>query len=138
MLLEQDDPEASRRRAVLIEGMLQRLRPGQFPTFHAALQSILGIAYGELPMGDRAANLRRAIACYQQAIGPGRAAFGGVGLEEDAGVGQPLGSGLTGGDEVVEGLTFVGRQRHDVLLQVGAPGGVIAPGEPMRPHPSSL
>src|SRR5512142_731851 len=68
MLLEQDDPEASRRRAVLIEGMLQRLRPGQFPTFHAILQSILGTTYAELPVGDRAANLRRAIACYEQAL----------------------------------------------------------------------
>ena len=30
--------------------------------------------------------------------------FGGVGLERDAGVGQLLGGGLAGGDEVVEGL----------------------------------
>jgi len=68
MHLEQHDPEAPRRRAVLIEGMLQRLRPGQFPTFHATLQSNLGAAYGELPVGDRAANLQKAIACYEQAL----------------------------------------------------------------------
>ena len=68
MLLEQDDPEASRRRAVLIEGMLHRQRPGQFPTFHAALQSILGNAYLRLPVGDQGANLQRAIACFEQAL----------------------------------------------------------------------
>ena len=68
MLLEEHDPEAPCRRAVLTEGMLQRLRPGQFPTFHATLQSILGAAYAALPVGDWAANLQQAIACYEQAL----------------------------------------------------------------------
>ncbi len=40
-------------------------------------------------------------------IGPGGADVGGVGLEQDAGVGQLLGGGLAGGDEVVQGLTFL-------------------------------
>ena len=68
MLLEQHDPEALRRRVELIEGMLERLKPGQFPAFHTALQSILGAAYRQLPVGDRAANLQKAIACYEQAL----------------------------------------------------------------------
>ena len=34
----------------------------------AAMQNNLGIAYRNLPTGDRAANLRQAIACYQEAL----------------------------------------------------------------------
>lgn len=70
-------------------------------------------------------------------VGQGGSALGGIGLEEDAGVGQLLGGGLAGGDEVGEGLTFLGGQRDDVLLQVGSPGAVIAKGGRISPQSSS-
>jgi hypothetical protein len=63
-------------------------------------------------------------------IGPGGAAVGGVGLEQDAGVGQLAGGGLTGGDQVVELLNFVGFERDLVSLHDGPPGAVSASGEP--------
>ena len=34
----------------------------------AMTQNNLGIAYGDLPGGDREANLRQAIACYEAAL----------------------------------------------------------------------
>ena len=112
---EQQDPETYHRRTVLIEGMLQRLRPGQFPAFRrgslgqpgprlyaccrrgtvrptcrrpspassrpsasapprsahsTTLQprTTWALAYTLLPEGDRAANLQKAIACFEQAL----------------------------------------------------------------------
>ncbi len=41
-------------------------------------------------------------------VGPVQAVVGGVGLEQDAGVGQLASGALAGGDEVVERLAFVG------------------------------
>ena len=38
------------------------------PADYAATQNNLGTAYQELPTGDRAANLARAIDCYTQAL----------------------------------------------------------------------
>jgi hypothetical protein len=63
------------------------------------------------------------------AIGPGGAALGGIGLEEDAGMGRLHGCGLAGGDQVLESLTLFGGQRDDVLLQVVSPVAIIAPRE---------
>jgi len=40
----------------------------QRPFEYAAAQTKLGIAYSDLPAGDRAANLTRAITCYQEAL----------------------------------------------------------------------
>jgi CHAT domain-containing protein/tetratricopeptide (TPR) repeat protein len=67
-LMERFDKEAPRRQISLIEGMLQRLGPGQFPAFQAALLGTLGNAYGSLRQGDREANVKQAIACYEQAL----------------------------------------------------------------------
>ena len=49
-------------------------------------------------------------------IGPGGAAVGLVGLEEDAGVGQRLGGRLAGGDHGLQLLAFLVGERHTVLL----------------------
>jgi hypothetical protein len=53
------------------------------------------------------------------AIGPGGSAGGGIGLEEDAGVGQPLGGGLAGGDEGEQVLAFLVGEGDSVLLHSG-------------------
>jgi hypothetical protein len=52
-------------------------------------------------------------------VSPSRPLGGGIGFEQDAGVGQFLGSGLAGGDQIVQGLPFVGSQRNLVLLHGG-------------------
>src|SRR5213082_1920675 len=52
-------------------------------------------------------------------VGPGGAAVGLVGLEQDAGMGQLAGGRLAGGDQVVQGLAFLGGQRHKVFLHRG-------------------
>ena len=41
---------------------------GESPCFQGALQNNLGNAYCDLPIGDRAANLEQAIACYTEAL----------------------------------------------------------------------
>jgi tetratricopeptide (TPR) repeat protein len=50
------------------ERILRRVQPEVYPLFHAAMQNDLGNVYYRLPPGDRAANLERAIACYQEAL----------------------------------------------------------------------
>src|SRR5262249_56072818 len=67
-------------------------------------------------------------------VGPGGAALGGVGLEQDAGVGQLPGGGPAGGDQVVQGLAFLGVERDLVSLHGGPPVAVSAPGEPIWPQ----
>jgi len=62
------DLEADRRRVALIEEMLQRLGPVQYPAFRATLQVNLGNIYLRLPVGDRTSNLGKAIACYERAL----------------------------------------------------------------------
>ena len=49
-------------------------------------------------------------------VRPGGAARRGVGLEQDAGVGQLLGRGLAGRDQLVQLLALLGGQCHLVLL----------------------
>ena len=44
-------------------------------------------------------------------IGPGGAAVGGVGLEQETGMGRLAGGGLPGADQVVRVLAFVGVER---------------------------
>jgi tetratricopeptide (TPR) repeat protein len=63
----QRDPRAILPLIQVYKRMLERLRPNDGPPFYAALQNNLGKAYGDLPTGDRAANLEQAIRCYQQA-----------------------------------------------------------------------
>ncbi len=65
-------------------------------------------------------------------IGPGGAAVGGVGLEQDAGMGQLAGGGLPGGDQVVEVLAFVGVKRDLISLHGCPPGAISASGEPKQ------
>jgi hypothetical protein len=62
-------------------------------------------------------------------IGPGRAALGGVRLEQDAGVGQFLGGGLAVGDQALQELTFLGAERNPVLRHNYPPEATIASGE---------
>jgi parallel beta-helix repeat protein len=57
--------------------------------------------------------------------------------KQDAGEDQLLGGGLPGGDEVVQGLAFVGGQGGHGLLQVVSPDAIIAPGEPIPPQTST-
>jgi len=38
------------------------------PALTAATQNNLGIAYGDIPGGDRAANIQQAIECYEAAL----------------------------------------------------------------------
>ena len=52
-------------------------------------------------------------------VGPGGTAVGLVGLEQDAGMGQFAGRSLAAGSQVVEGLAFLGGQRHKVFLHRG-------------------
>ena len=40
----------------------------EFPQSWAMLQNILGNAWGNMPTGDRAANIRKAIACCEAAL----------------------------------------------------------------------
>ena len=54
----------------------------------------------------------------------------GVGLEQDAGMGQLAGGGLPGGDQVVEVLAFLGFERDLISLHGGPPGAGSATGEP--------
>ena len=64
----QRDPGAILPLIQLYKRMLERLRPNDGPTLYAALQYNLGIAYSNLPTGDRGANLAQAISCFQQAL----------------------------------------------------------------------
>src|SRR5712692_6480999 len=64
----QRDPQAILPLIQVYKRMLERLRPNDDPTLYAALQYNLGNVYGELPTGDRAANLAQAIGRYQEAL----------------------------------------------------------------------
>src|SRR5258708_26212828 len=64
----QRDPRAILPLIQVYKRMLERLRPNENPTLYAALQTYLGEAYGNLPTGDRVANLTQAIRCFQQAL----------------------------------------------------------------------
>lgn len=44
------------------------MRPSEYPTFRAAFQHNLDIAYADLRTGDHGANLARAIECFQEAL----------------------------------------------------------------------
>lgn len=55
-------------RCGVYEQILERLRPEDAPLFYSEIQNHLGIAYGALPLGNRATNLKQASACYQQAL----------------------------------------------------------------------
>ncbi|KPL21530.1 MAG: hypothetical protein AMJ93_09430 [Anaerolineae bacterium SM23_84] len=65
---EQRDPGVRRQQVALLESMLRRLLPGQYSVFRAALLNELGVAYRNLPTGDRADNLQQAIDCYREAL----------------------------------------------------------------------
>ena len=60
------EPEASHR--LLSKPRLQVSTREAFPVDWAMTQNNLGNAYSDLPAGDRAANLKQAIACYQAAL----------------------------------------------------------------------
>ncbi len=62
------DPHAIASLIQIYQGILGRLQPSEHLAFRAAIQNDLGVAYANLPMGDRAENLQRAIVCYQEAL----------------------------------------------------------------------
>src|SRR5438046_3073622 len=64
----QHDPLATIPMVQLYTQMLGRLQPNMSPSFYADIQDNLGTAYRDLPTGDPTANLKRAIACYQEAL----------------------------------------------------------------------
>jgi hypothetical protein len=52
-------------------------------------------------------------------VRPSRAVGGGIGLEQDTGVGQFQGRSLVGGDQVLQGVTFIRGERDLVLFHGG-------------------
>jgi len=62
------DPQAAIRLLQAYEQILAQLVTDSNWNFYASLQMNLGLAYDALPQGDRADNLKRAIACYRQAL----------------------------------------------------------------------
>ena len=62
------DPRLQQDRIAIMERILRRLPEGEYKGFQAAVLNDLGIAYYQLPTGDRAANLQRAIGCYTEAL----------------------------------------------------------------------
>src|SRR6516225_6565394 len=61
-------PGLQQNRIAIMERILHRLAEGRHEGFQAAIQNDLGLAYRQLPDGDRAANLRRAIVCFTEAL----------------------------------------------------------------------
>lgn len=55
-------------RVRLQEALLDRIDPAADPQAWATTQNNLGIAYWNLPAGDRAGNLAKAIACFEAAL----------------------------------------------------------------------
>jgi len=62
------DPLAAQQLIQLLEQILEQFQPVDDPDLYASIQTHLGAAYHDLPTGDRIANLKEAIACYQQAL----------------------------------------------------------------------
>jgi len=62
------DPGIHRIVIKLAKGMLRLLSEGKNERFRATLLNEMGLAYANLPTGDRGANLERAIACYTEAL----------------------------------------------------------------------
>jgi hypothetical protein len=69
-------------------------------------------------------------------VGPGGATGGGIGLQQNAGVGQLPGSCLARSDQVLELLAFLLGQRNFVPLHHLSPGVSLPPGELIQLHPS--
>ena len=65
------------------EAALRVYTEADFPSDWAMTQNNLGIAYRDLPTGDRGENLRRAIACYEAALRVYTEAGLPVGLGDD-------------------------------------------------------
>src|SRR5262249_28672658 len=62
------DPQAAVTLITLYEGLIQQFQPDEDPILYAYIQVNLGNAYSELPSGDRATRLEKAIACYKEAL----------------------------------------------------------------------
>jgi tetratricopeptide (TPR) repeat protein len=83
------DPRAHPERIRIWQSVLSRIPPGRHATFRAAVNNELGTAYCDLPVGDRAANLQQAIACYRQALlvyTPEATPFGYAGTQNNLGL----------------------------------------------------
>jgi len=64
----QRDPQSLKQLIQGYEQIVGQLQPDENPLLYAAIQANLGLAYYELPTGDRGAHLQRAIACYREAL----------------------------------------------------------------------
>lgn len=67
----QRDPRAFMLLIEVYEQIIARLQPEKAPVFYATTQSNLGIAYRNLPVGERASNLAKAIQCYRRPCASG-------------------------------------------------------------------
>jgi len=70
-------------------------------------------------------------------VRPGGATLGGVGLEQDAGMGQLLGGRLASGDQILQLLAFLYGQRNLVLLHGVPPEAATASEEPTQEQAAS-
>jgi len=65
------EAQAQRNPQALIEvyeQIAQRLQPDKNPIHYPSIHNSLGLAYINLPTGNRTSNLQRAIACFQKAL----------------------------------------------------------------------
>jgi len=64
----QREPRTTLPLIQVYERLIARLQANEHPFFYATIQTSLGEAYRALQTGNRANNLTRAIACYQEAL----------------------------------------------------------------------
>ena len=64
----QQDPDATIALIQAYEQIVRQLQPNENPSLYASTQNNLGLAYSDLPIGDRASNLTQAIVCFQEAL----------------------------------------------------------------------
>src|SRR2546422_865546 len=65
---KQRNPQAALQLIQMLEQVLGRFQPVEYPLFYAAIHNYLGVAYWALSAADPTTNLERAIACYQEAL----------------------------------------------------------------------
>ncbi len=62
------DPSVIAQLIQVYEQVVERLRPDEAPLYYAVVQNNLGAAYYQLPTGDLASNLAKAMAHWKQAL----------------------------------------------------------------------
>lgn len=66
--MEMTAPETPEQKLAALEARLKATPRAARPLEHASLRHSIGLAYAELPSGDRRMNLSRAVASYRQAL----------------------------------------------------------------------